>query len=122
MRIQVRLLNVLKDIRHLFRHTLIGRHEHHVSVDTRCALVHIARTDAGYISMTGRNMDQLAMYLQRLRTKEHIDTRLDHLLSPGYVALLVKARQQLHNDCHLLAILSRSNQRVDHVRVLGDTV
>ena len=122
MSIQVRLLNVLKDIRHLPRHIFIGGHEHHIGVDTSCTLVHIARTDAGYISMSGRDMDQLAMYLERLRAKEYIDARLDHLLSPGYVALLVKACQQLHDDRHFLTILGSADQRINHGRILCHSI
>ena len=65
---------------------------------------------------------ELGVHLVAVQTVDDIAPRLFEPARPHDVVLLVKARLELHEHQHFLAVFGRLDQRLDHFALLGDAV
>ncbi len=107
---------------HLFHDALARRHHEVVGIHLRVALVEVARADAGYVALGGRDEAQLGVNFQSLDTEDDVDALLLHALAPLDVALLVEACHEFHHRRHFLAVARCADECFHHLGVLGETV
>ena len=99
---------------------LVAGHQPEIGVDPRGVGVVVARSDVHVAAqpavVAAHDQDDLAVGLQPHHTVGHVNAGFLHPAGPADVGGLVEPRLQLHRDGHLLAVLRRVDQIVDHLR------
>ena len=105
---------------------MVGGHQAQIGIQTGGLFVVIARADLRVIGdaqfFPPRNQAEFGMHLVAVQPVNDVAARLFQPAAPLDVVFFVKARFQLDQYEHILAILRRLAQRFDNLTLLGDAV
>ena len=115
-----------EDLRRLTADGLVVRHHAQVGIQAGGLLVVVARADLRGIRRVAvlHALDQaeLAVHLVAVQAVDHVAAGLLQPAAPLDVVLLVKARLELHEHQHVLAVFGGLNERLDDLALLGHAV
>ena len=125
-RTQVIALKKVKHLLDLVGDAAVAGQQRSIGVDACSLFMEVARTHVchtvGRLLVAQRNQNELAVDFESRYAKNHLDAVVLQLVAPLDVVAFIKARLQLNDHGHLLAVLGCVDQGVHHRRILGHPV